>query len=98
MGVSLVRFGNRPGDPTKDGKYMCDVDDAKADPLANCEPRRCGAPEPPKPVIPAENEEMIPDIPHPRANERVGIPPRRTGGSFVSVLINGRNSFGITQA
>ena len=37
-------------------------------------------------------------LPHPRANERVGIPPRRTGGSFVSALINGRNNFGITIA
>ena len=36
-------------------------------------------------------------IPYPRANEPVGIPPRRTGGSFVSTLINGRNKFRITH-
>ena len=37
-------------------------------------------------------------IPYPRANEPIAIPPRRTGGSFVSALNNGRNSFRITQA
>ena len=37
-------------------------------------------------------------ISYPCAKERVGIPPRCTGGSFVSALINGRNSFGITPA
>ena len=37
-------------------------------------------------------------IPYLRANERVGIPPCRTGGSFVRTLINGRSSFRITHA
>ena len=32
-------------------------------------------------------------IPYPRTNEPVAIPPRRTGGSFVSALINERNNF-----
>ena len=32
-------------------------------------------------------------IPYLGANERLGIPPRRTGGSFVSALIKGRNNF-----
>ena len=35
---------------------------------------------------------------YPRANERVGIPPRRTDGSFGSALINRRNNFRITHA
>ena len=38
------------------------------------------------------------EIPYPCANEWVGIPPRRTGDSFVSALINGRNSFRIKHA
>ena len=38
------------------------------------------------------------DIPCPRANEPVAIPPRRKGGSFVRTRINGRNSFRITHA
>ena len=32
-------------------------------------------------------------IPYPRANERVGSPPRRTGDLFVSAPINGRDCF-----
>ena len=31
-------------------------------------------------------------------NESVSAPPRRTGGSFVSAIINDRSSFGITLA
>ena len=37
-------------------------------------------------------------IPYPRAHEPVANAARRTGGSFVSVLINGRTSFRITLA
>ena len=37
-------------------------------------------------------------IPYPRANEPVVIPPRRTGGSFLRTLINGRNNFRITHS
>ena len=37
-------------------------------------------------------------IPYPRANESVDILRRRTGGSFVSALISGRNSFRIPHA
>ena len=41
---------------------------------------------------------IVSGIPSPRASERVGIPRCRTGGSFVSALINGRNNFRISHA
>ena len=44
------------------------------------------------------SEGIMAHIPYQRANERVGIPPHRTSGSFVSVPINGRNCFRITHA
>ena len=37
-------------------------------------------------------------IPYSRVNEPVAIPPRRTGGSLVRALINGKNNFRITHA
>ena len=43
----------------------------------------------PAEVISALTERKVGTIPYPRAIERVGIPPRRTGGSFVRALING---------
>ena len=37
-------------------------------------------------------------IPYPRANKPVALPPRRTGGSFISALTNGKNNFQIAHA